>query len=125
MQRKPVIIENLKARQLACGYYHSVAISLDKKLYTWGRNDSGQLGLGEGHKEANPHIVDLLKEKECVQAACGCYHTLVTVNNAGIYSFGRNCHGQLGLKHTQDKHIFTPTLIEEFVRQYIYIYIYI
>ena len=88
-----------------------MAISLDKKLYTWGRNDSGQLGLGEGYKEANPHIVDLLKEKECVQAASRCYHTLVTVNNAGIYSFGMNC-GQLGLKHTQDKHN-------------IYIYIYI
>lgn len=32
--------------QVACGENHSAALGLDGRLFTWGRNKFGQLGLG-------------------------------------------------------------------------------
>lgn len=32
--------------QVACGENHSAALGLDGRLFTWGRNKYGQLGLG-------------------------------------------------------------------------------
>ena len=32
--------------QIACGENHSAALGLDGRLFTWGRNKYGQLGLG-------------------------------------------------------------------------------
>jgi alpha-tubulin suppressor-like RCC1 family protein len=32
---------------ISAGYYHSAAITVDGELYMWGKNSSGQLGLGK------------------------------------------------------------------------------
>lgn len=44
----PRISGNSKTRviDIACGNYHVMAITTENKLIGWGRNDSGQLGLG-------------------------------------------------------------------------------
>lgn len=44
-----------KIVQISAGYNHSCSITVDGELYMWGKNTSGQLGLG---KKA-PHIVPL------------------------------------------------------------------
>ena len=31
---------------ITCGYSHCIALVKTEQLYAWGRNDSGQLGLG-------------------------------------------------------------------------------
>jgi len=36
-----------QARRLACGWNHSAALSDTGQLFTWGKFDSGALGLGE------------------------------------------------------------------------------
>jgi len=49
------------------------------RLYSWGKNDSGQLGLGTfTQKEMVPVMIadPAIKDQEIVQIACGCYHTL-------------------------------------------------
>ena len=39
------IMDNIK--DIAIGVDHYVALSKDGTLYTWGRNDCGQLGMGK------------------------------------------------------------------------------
>uniref|UniRef100_A0A8D0L024 Uncharacterized protein n=1 Tax=Strix occidentalis caurina TaxID=311401 RepID=A0A8D0L024_STROC len=54
---QPQLVERLKGiplAQIAAGGAHSVAVSLSGAVYSWGKNDFGQLGLGdtegkEGH----------------------------------------------------------------------------
>ena len=74
----PKEIVGLKATQVACGYYHSVAVQQEtSQLYSWGKNDSGQLGIGTfSQREITPSHVKDLKNQEVVQVTCGCYHTL-------------------------------------------------
>ncbi|RHZ27950.1 hypothetical protein DYB37_002267 [Aphanomyces astaci] len=96
--------------QVACGYYHSVALTQAGHVYTFGRNDNGQLGLGHQHTVATPTLVSHLTAFTIVDVACGCYHTL-TLSDAGrVYPFGRNNHGQLGTNTNLDR--LLPICIE-------------
>ncbi|KAF0698331.1 Aste57867_11051 [Aphanomyces stellatus] len=96
--------------QVACGYYHSVALSQSGKMYTFGRNDYGQLGLGHKQTMATPMLVTHLNAFTIVDVACGCYHTLALSDLGRVYPFGRNNHGQLGTNNTLDSTF--PTFIE-------------
>ena len=42
--------------QLSCGYYHTAVITEDGAVYTFGRNDYGQLGLGHKLHMARPTV---------------------------------------------------------------------
>ena len=79
-------------------------------LYSWGKNDWGQLGLrGGAVKLFSPQKVKFLKNQEADEmftgrdhkkylikaVECGCYHTVAISVLNNIYSFGRNSHGQL------------------------------
>ncbi|KAH9084855.1 hypothetical protein Ae201684P_002092 [Aphanomyces euteiches] len=96
--------------QLACGYYHSVALTQSGKVYTFGRNDYGQLGLGHKQTMATPTLVTHLNAFTIVDVACGCYHTLALSDLGRVYPFGRNNHGQLGTDNLLDSSF--PTYIE-------------
>ncbi|RHY29915.1 hypothetical protein DYB32_006055 [Aphanomyces invadans] len=40
------LFDDVKIKQIACGYYFSVALAEDGCVYTWGEGSDGQLGLG-------------------------------------------------------------------------------
>lgn len=46
-------------------------------VYSWGRGEDGQLGLGDTNDQDRPVLVDALKCKGVVQVACGSGHTVV------------------------------------------------
>lgn len=51
-------LEDKKVVQIACGGWHSMCLTSDGQVYSWGRNNNGQLGLGQGHShQQNPIIV--------------------------------------------------------------------
>jgi len=41
-------------RDLVCGMWHCLAITTKKKVYAWGKNKYGQLGLGHTNNEHTP-----------------------------------------------------------------------
>jgi alpha-tubulin suppressor-like RCC1 family protein len=45
-------LDTVVATQLSCGYHHTAAVTDGGEVYTFGRNDYGQLGLG--HKKHMP-----------------------------------------------------------------------
>uniref|UniRef100_K3WGV0 BTB domain-containing protein n=1 Tax=Globisporangium ultimum (strain ATCC 200006 / CBS 805.95 / DAOM BR144) TaxID=431595 RepID=K3WGV0_GLOUD len=112
-------LEHAVIPKLACGYYHSVAVTEDGAVYTFGRNDYGQLGLGHTKNVATPTLVETLARVRIVQVACGCYHTLALSDDGKVYPFGRNNHGQLGLETTRDclSPQLIPSLRNQFVRK--------
>ncbi|TMW56352.1 hypothetical protein Poli38472_006362 [Pythium oligandrum] len=101
--------ETTVIQSLACGYYHTVCVADDGTVYSFGRNDYGQLGLGHKRHTPTPSLVDTLGRMRVVQVACGCYHTLALSDDGKVYPFGRNNHGQLGLETSQD--CVTPQII--------------
>ncbi|TDH65060.1 uncharacterized protein CCR75_002142 [Bremia lactucae] len=88
--------DDIKIKDVNCGYYHTVTISDQGKLVTWGRNDYGQLGIGSKDHKQTAQLVPLPLSTKIISASCGCYHTLILKANGRVMAFGRNNKGQLG-----------------------------
>jgi len=77
---------------------HSVIISADGKIFTWGRGGSGQLGIGECPDQVqSPTRVKALEKYQIKSAATGAAHTLVLTADGAVFGFGANAMGQLGI----------------------------
>ncbi|XP_022914091.1 secretion-regulating guanine nucleotide exchange factor [Onthophagus taurus] len=78
------------------------------KLYAWGANSSGQLGLGQKCEAVlEPTEVDLsncgLQPENIVCIAGGSGHALILDNNGHIYCCGLNTKGQLGISDSNGR----------------------
>ena len=77
---------------------HCLVGAVDGRLFTWGRNEKGQLGHGDLRQRNVPSVVGgLLAGKKAIAAAGGESHSLVAVENGDAYAFGSNTQGQCGL----------------------------
>uniref|UniRef100_A0A6B2L1A7 F-box domain-containing protein n=1 Tax=Arcella intermedia TaxID=1963864 RepID=A0A6B2L1A7_9EUKA len=89
---------------VACGANHTLFVN-NKKLYSFGRNDSGQLGHGDFTNRRFPTVVSLLSHLDILHLKAGSDHTLA-VNAIGfglLYSFGCGSSGQLGYPVLEDE----------------------
>jgi E3 ubiquitin-protein ligase HERC4 len=74
-------------------------------MYSWGRCNSGQLGLGgiddlyfSTPQRVKPPLNDSNRTLESVlSVGCGWEHTVIATANGEVYACGSNDHGQLGL----------------------------
>uniref|UniRef100_A0A670ZWZ4 Regulator of chromosome condensation 2 n=1 Tax=Pseudonaja textilis TaxID=8673 RepID=A0A670ZWZ4_PSETE len=89
---------------------HSLFITVEGKLWSWGRNDKGQLGHGDTKRVDAPKPIEVLSSETVVLAACGRNHTLALIENGSVFAFGENKMGQLGLGNQTDA-IPSPTQI--------------
>jgi alpha-tubulin suppressor-like RCC1 family protein len=108
---RPTLIKDISnVKEIACGYFHSVFITREGRVYSCGSNGSGQLGLGNTGEEITPRLISGLSN--VTEISCGFYHTIFLTSEGRVYSCGSNYWGQLGLGSTTT--ITTPTLIETF-----------
>ncbi|XP_037623787.1 probable E3 ubiquitin-protein ligase HERC3 [Sebastes umbrosus] len=100
---------NIPVSQVACGSQHSVALTKDGQVYTWGQDSRGQLGLGKRKPGANsPQHLRSLSAIPLVQIAAGGEQSFALSVSGGVFGWGRNHCGQLGLGDTTDRHTPTP-----------------
>lgn len=76
------------------------------QVYTFGRNDFGQLGSGDVIDRKLPCLVDSLRGQRVTSMACGQYHTAISTLEVGVLSCGKNDYGQLGLESTDPQRKF-------------------
>ncbi|CAI9281604.1 unnamed protein product [Lactuca saligna] len=87
---------------------HCVALDVDGRCYTWGRNDKGQLGHGDKIIREKPTLVSGLSKYKVVKAGSGSGHTVVQTEDGLSFSFGWNKHGQLGTGSTKNEFELSP-----------------
>uniref|UniRef100_A0A8B9QC21 HECT-type E3 ubiquitin transferase n=1 Tax=Apteryx owenii TaxID=8824 RepID=A0A8B9QC21_APTOW len=104
-------LSEIQIVQVACGYYHSLALSKGSEVFSWGQNKYGQLGLGyEYKKQTSPHVIKSLLGIPFAQIAAGGAHSFVLTLSGAIFGWGRNKFGQLGLNDDNDRYV--PTLLK-------------
>ncbi|XP_011798026.1 PREDICTED: X-linked retinitis pigmentosa GTPase regulator [Colobus angolensis palliatus] len=91
---------------LSCGDEHTAVVTGNNKLYVFGSNNWGQLGLGSKSAISKPTCVKALKPEKVKLAACGRNHTLVSTEGGNVYATGGNDEGQLGLGDTEERNTF-------------------
>jgi len=81
--------------KIFCGpmAHHFVAVGATGSVWTWGRNENGQLGQGDRVNRYNPTPLGVSR---VISAACTAGHTLVCTDTGKVWGFGNNTNGQLG-----------------------------
>ena len=138
----PLMIPQIKFKKLSLGGGHTLGISTDNKLYTWGLNIFGQLGLGHNDNIPQPTMVEklgyleysqipeydsasLIKEgpfqnnQIIVDIKAGSQHSLILLSDNTIFSCGFAKYGALGYysnseNEPNENNIFTKIDLERY-----------
>ncbi|CAB9507022.1 RCC1 and BTB domain-containing protein 2 [Seminavis robusta] len=113
---EPKFVDALRGvgvRQIACGSGHTVVLTTDGEVYTWGRGDDGRLGHGDNGWKYVPRIIQSLAGQIVVQVTCGSYHTAAVTGNGDLYTWGGGMYGKLG--HGNENGHSTPKRVEALV----------
>ena len=99
---EPKIIEELCNKsviQFYNGMRSAFALTSDNKLYGWGDNEWGQLGVIviNYNKIYKPVLIEDLNDINIKQISCGSEHTLVLSNEGIVYGWGLNKYGEIGM----------------------------
>ena len=73
--------------QIVGGGWHTVALTKEGKVFTWGDNDDGQLGHGDYEHRHIPTKVESLDGLVIVKIACGVYHTIAITDDGDAYTW--------------------------------------
>ena len=91
----PTPIPNLpKISEISCGAYFTVCVDDEGFIWSFGKNNAGQLGTGNNKKYFDVPQ-KLLNIPPVLSVSCGSFHTLITTNDDNLWSWGRNNFGQL------------------------------
>ncbi|XP_035461634.1 probable E3 ubiquitin-protein ligase HERC4 isoform X1 [Scophthalmus maximus] len=97
-------LSDVQITQVACGYWHSHALSRGGQVFSWGQSRYGQLGLGiKGQSVSTPQVVQSLQGIPFAQIAAGGAHSFALTLSGAVFGWGRNKFGQLGLNDTNDR----------------------
>jgi len=89
---------------LAC---HFLAVDSSGKAYTWGRNETGQLGHGDLKNRYNP--TELVGISNVVSAALTDRHTILCDSSGTGFGFGENTCGELGIGRKSADVVTSPS----------------
>jgi alpha-tubulin suppressor-like RCC1 family protein len=111
---KPIIvhIDCTKIKQFVSGGSHAAFLMEDDRIFTFGRNQSGQLGIGDTVDREDPvelkceHFID----DKVIEIACGDRHTMFVTQKGFLYACGHNFNYQLGLGHNNS--MITPVIVD-------------
>lgn len=107
-------VRGARAVKVACGSYHSFAIDQEGRVYAWGLNNYGGLGIPEGAGEDSaavpkPRLVETLADYKIVDIAGGHHHSLACTEDGKLLAWGRLDFHQVGVSKdafTQENVIF-------------------
>ncbi|CAN1316312.1 PH, RCC1 and FYVE domains-containing protein 1 [Linum perenne] len=106
-------LKNINIELVACGEYHSCAVSLSGDLYLWGNSASSLKVNGYGTEVsqwAPRKLNGPLEGIPVSSVSCGPWHTAVVTSAGQLFTFGDGTFGVLG--HGDRKSISVPREVE-------------
>ncbi|KAL5481420.1 hypothetical protein EMCRGX_G021569 [Ephydatia muelleri] len=96
---------------------HSLAITGQGKVYSWGDGNYGKLGHGDHITQKLPKLIEALSEKVVRQVACGNRHSAAITADGELYTWGEGDYGRLGHGTTASVKVPTKVAAIELVQQ--------
>ena len=91
---------------VSCGYNYTIILKNNGTLWGCGRNDYGQLGLGD--KTNRTTFTEITTNVDDIKSVyCGSNHTLILKNDGTLWGCGCNDYGNLGLGDSASRTTFT------------------
>ncbi|KAJ8409868.1 hypothetical protein AAFF_G00209090 [Aldrovandia affinis] len=96
-------------KMLAAGCNISAALTDEGRLFMWGDNSKGQIGLGDETNALDPQEVTVGRPVSWV--SCGYYHSAFVTVDGDLFTFGECDGGKLGLPTEQLGNRKVPQLV--------------
>lgn len=91
-----------KWKKIAAGEFHALGLSDSNEIFVWGRNTTGQLGLGYNSSSKNSTPIKI-EGNTWTDIACGNMFSGATNSSGELYTWGLNNYGQLGIGNTSSR----------------------
>ncbi|KAL8532829.1 hypothetical protein ACS0TY_009150 [Phlomoides rotata] len=98
--------------QAIAGPGHSIAVTSNGAVYSFGSNSSGQLGHGTTDEESRPRLIRSLQGIRIIHAAAGAGRTMLISDAGRVYAFGKDSFGDAEYGLQGSKLVTTPQLVE-------------
>lgn len=83
--------------EISTGGIHTIGIRDGGTLWSWGRNNSGQLGTGQNSSTINLTPKQIGTESNWSKISAGNAHNLAIKTDGTLWAWGRNSDGQIGM----------------------------
>jgi alpha-tubulin suppressor-like RCC1 family protein len=116
----PVPVPELMGTRIcgvACGSAHTLVVTVEGRLLSFGWGHFGQLGIGSSVNSSTPVPVTTLEGHRVVKIACGSAHSVACTDNGRIFTWGWGVNGQLG--HGDDASLLLPSPVKKLESIYI------
>jgi hypothetical protein len=114
----PKLVDGLvgkKAKEVACGGRHTIVLTENGRVYSFGDGDSGQLGHCNFENQLTPTLINVPLERKCiVQLACGWAHSMALTSDGHLYTWGDGVGQNLG-HGGSDVNYCVPSIVESLV----------
>jgi alpha-tubulin suppressor-like RCC1 family protein len=77
----------LELIQIKCGGYHTVGLTKNDQVFSWGGNDCGQLGHGDREERRVPTKVAGLHGLVIIKISSGRWHTVAITDKGELYTW--------------------------------------
>lgn len=106
-----------KIRTVAAGGAHTLVLTEGGKVYSFGRNNNGQLGLnntGDSNNKNTPTLIPQSRfgNNAIISIAAGDSHSMAMDHKFNVYTWGYNGQGRLGHGDTVNRRV--PTAVSGF-----------
>jgi len=105
-QPLPKKIEAFAGRRVvtvSAGANHSLALTADGSVWSWGRGGRGQLGHGDQQRQPLPKKIEAFTGQRVVAVSAGGHYSLALTADGAVWSWGSGVPGQLGHGDEQDQ----------------------
>ncbi|CDW77324.1 regulator of chromosome condensation [Stylonychia lemnae] len=101
LQISSLYYKGLIIDQVSCGFSHTIAVSKNGKVFSWGYAKFGQLGHQNFDNKSKPTEISFFtsayqSSKEILQVQCGAHHCGLLDSQGDLYMWGAGELGQLG-----------------------------
>ncbi|OMO99055.1 Zinc finger, FYVE-type [Corchorus capsularis] len=106
-------LKNINIELVACGEYHTCAVTLSGEMYSWGGSSCNFGLLGHGHETSQwipKKLSGPLEGIHVSSVSCGPWHTAVVTSAGQLFTFGDGTFGVLG--HGDRKSLSVPREVE-------------
>ena len=103
-------ITPVTVRLIACGQIHVMLQTREQKVFAWGCNSHGELGVGRERIRFScnrPIEIEMLNGRSIKQMAAA-NHSCALMQNGTVYIWGGNQTGELGFGNNEDVYVPTP-----------------
>lgn len=97
-QPKPLpSLVGVRIIQIESGGYHSLALTGEGKVLSWGHGGHGQLGNSSIQSQKTPTVVEALTDERVIYIACGGSSSAAITDKGKLYMWGNTKDSQLGV----------------------------